>query len=133
MSLGVSARGLLHAAVAARLRSGTGLAVFDAAPVRAAAVPHAVVEEPVLSDWSTKSWAGREARLVVAVHDAGERPVRLRGLLETVEAAVASLPAELGEGWRVVRVTPGRSRIARGKSDRWVGTVEFTARMWREQ
>ena len=78
----MSAREVLLAATIARLRGTAGLAgagVFDAPPVRAA-LPYVQVEEPLLADWSTKSWAGREGRLTVLVLDGGERPVRLRTL-----------------------------------------------------
>jgi hypothetical protein len=113
-----------------------GVAVFDAPPVRAA-LPYLVVEEPVCADWSTKSWAGVEARVAVTLFDAGERPARLRGLLAAVEAAVAVMPPALDGGWRVARVALARSRIAQVRGtgaggDRWLGQAEFVARVWRE-
>ena len=58
----MSAREALLAATIAQLRGAAGLvgaSVFDTAPVRSA-LPYVQVEEPLLSDWSTKSWAGRE-------------------------------------------------------------------------
>ncbi len=126
---------MLGAAVVARLRADpalAGVAVFDAPPVRAA-LPHAVVEEAVLGEWGTKSFAGHEARFAVLVWDAGERPVRLRALLGAVEAAVGSLPAELGGGWRVAGARVVRSRLARASGERWVGSVDVFVRMWREE
>lgn len=130
----MSAREVLAAAVVARLRADpalAGVAVFDAPPVRAA-LPYAVVEEPVLGEWGTKTWAGREARFAVLLWDAGERPVRLRALLEAVEAATESLPPLLGAGWRVAGARLVRSRVARAPGERWVGSVEMVVRMWRE-
>lgn len=127
----MSAREALVAAVCACLRERLdGCAVFDAPPVRAA-VPYAVVDEPVMAPWGTKSWTGHEVRVAVGIWDEGERPVRLRGLLGAVEAAVVELPPDLGDGWRVVRVELARSRIGRGPGERWVARAAFGVRVWR--
>lgn len=123
----MSGRSVLQAAIVARLNAVLDVSVFDAPPARGG-LPYAVVDEPVLSDWSTKSWSGREGRVVLTLHDGGERPVRLRGLLA---AAEDGLPADLGEGWRVVRLALMRSRVLR-VGDRWRGTTEFLVRMYRE-
>jgi hypothetical protein len=127
---------VLTAALAAHLRGCpalAGCAVFDAPPVRGG-LPFVVVEEPVLADASASGWAGREGRVTVSIADAGERPVRLRGLLDAVEAWVAALPAAIGDGWRVVLLKPVRSRVVRsGGGDRWSGTAEFQVRMWRAE
>ncbi len=107
------------------------MTAFDAPPVRGA-VPHAVVEEAVLGDWSTTTWEGREGRVSVRFHDAGERPLRLRAAIEAGEAAVCALPPAIGDGWRVVRLRVARSRVAKS-GDRWIGTSEFLVRMWRQE
>lgn len=125
----MSARERLGDAVLAALGRVEGLLAFDAPPVRAA-VPYAVVEEPVLVDWSTKSWAGLEGRVSVAVHDEGERPARLREILGRAEAAVAAMGPDLGDGWRIAQVALARSRVARA-GGRWVGVGEFVVRVWR--
>lgn len=94
----MSARETLHAALVAVLEAALDeVAVFDAPPVRAPTC-HAVVEEPVLIDWSTKDIAGREGRVAVQLHDAGERPVRLRALTALAEEAVEAIDPVLGEG-----------------------------------
>jgi hypothetical protein len=125
----MSARAALQAAVVAALK-GAGVVAFDAPPVRAA-LPHAVVEEAVLADWSTTTWEGREGRLSIRFLDAGERPVRVRAAIDTGEAAVAAMAAAIGEGWRVVQLRVVRSRLVRS-GERWVGTSEFLVRMWRD-
>ena len=127
----MSVAALLQAAAVARLRASPVLApagVFDAPPVRAA-LPHAVVDEPLLTDWSTKSWAGREARLAVSVYDMAERPVRLRTLAAAVEEALLSLGGELGDGWRIASVAPVRSRVVRG-AERWTASIEVRVRLY---
>jgi len=126
----VSAGAVLQAGVVARLADVLDCAVFDAPPVRAA-IPHAVVEDPVLGDWSSATWRGREGRLVVTLHDGGERPVRLRAALGAAEAAVEGLDPLLSDGWRLVRAQLVRSRVLR-VGERWRGTSEFLVRMYRE-
>ncbi|MEG8014536.1 tail completion protein gp17 [Sphingomonas sp. 22R3R2A-7] len=126
----MSAGAVLQAGVVARLADVLDCAVFDAPPVRAA-IPHAVVEDPVLGDWSSVTWRGREGRLVVTLHDGGERPVRLRAALGAAEAAVEGLDPLLSDGWRLVRAQLVRSRVLR-VGERWRGTSEFLVRMYRE-
>jgi hypothetical protein len=105
---------------------------FDAPPVRAA-VPYAVVEDAVLARWGGAGIDGREGRVRIMLHDAGERPVRLRGLSAAVEAAVAGFSGDVGEGWRVVALRLVRSRTVRaGGGERWTATSEFAVTIYRE-
>ena len=127
----MSARVLLQAAVVAALKPALpGVRVFDAPPVRAS-VPYAVVDDPVLIDWSTKSWTGFEVRIVVTLTDAGERPVRLRDLAAAAEDAVCASGPEIGEGWRIVQFRLVKSRVTRGGNDRWSAASEFLVRLYR--
>jgi len=126
----VSGRVVLQAAIVARLNAVLDVSVFDAPPVRGG-LPYAVVDEPVLSDWSTKTWVGREGLVLLTLLDGGERPVRARALLAAAEEGLEALPPDLGEGWRVVRLALVRSRVLR-VGDRWRGTSEFLVRMYRE-
>lgn len=127
----MSVRTLLQAAVAARLATSvSGVRVLDAPPGRIGG-PYAVVDDPVLTDWSTKSWTGREGRLAVLLYDGGERPVRLRAACDAVETALADPPV-LSGGWRIVRLGFVRSRLARIATDRWSAVVEFQVRVMRE-
>jgi hypothetical protein len=132
----MSAREMLHAALVARLTAHAPLreavtAVCDAPPLRSAR-PYALVEEPLLADWSTKDLAGREARVTILLFDEGERPVRLRALAGEVEAAMAELPGDLGGGWRVAALALLRSRIVRDGERRWAAMTEYRVRMLRE-
>jgi|APFEC2959095171_1045051.scaffolds.fasta_scaffold00008_239 hypothetical protein len=122
----------LQAALTGALRDhaplGTLTGVFDAPPVRAA-LPYAVVGEAVLADWSTKDTKGREARVAVMLHDGGERPARLRLLAGEVETAIAAMPRDLGDGWRIVSLAFVRSRIVPNGAGRWIATSEYRVRM----
>ncbi len=122
---------LLQGMLVERLRAALpGTAVFDAPPVRAAR-PYAVVDAPVLTDWGTKDTAGREGRVAVLLHDAGERPVRLRELAAAAEGAVLDAPPVLA-GWRIVSLIFVRSRLLREGEGRWIAGIEFRVRMLAE-
>ncbi|KQM64426.1 hypothetical protein ASE75_10700 [Sphingomonas sp. Leaf17] len=129
----MTARAALQAGVLAAARAGVpGFALFDAPPVRAT-VPYGLVVDPVLVDWSAKDWSGREGRIVVVLHDAGERPVRLRVAIEGIEDAVCAMPVDLGGGWRIASIRFVRGRMTRGAADRWSAASEFAVRMYRAQ
>lgn len=120
----------LQAALVAAV--GTVVTTFDAPPVRAA-LPHAVVEDAVLARWGGAGIDGREGRVRIALHDAGERPVRLRALAAEVEAVVTALSGAIDGGWRVVALRLVRTRIVKsGGGDRWAATGEFAVKIYRE-
>ena len=128
---------LLQAAIKAALEdhaplAGAVTAVFDAPPVRAA-LPHALVEEAVLTDWSTKDMTGREGRVTILLRDGGERPARLRALAGAAEDAIEAMPGALGEGWRIVSLVLLRSRIVREGDSRWMAASEYRVRMLRSE
>lgn len=132
----MSAHELLQASLRAALRghapfSGGVTAVFDAPPLRAA-LPYALVDEPLLVDWGTKDMAGREGRIAVLLRDAGERPVRLRTLIGEADAAIEEMPRALGGGWFVTSLALIRSRIVREGDGRWMAASEWRVRMLRE-
>jgi hypothetical protein len=105
---------------------------FDAPPVRAA-LPYAVVEDATLARWGGAGIDGCEGRVRIVLHDAGERPLRLRTLVAAVEAAASGMSGEIGGGWRVVALRLVRSRIVRsGGGDRWTATSEFAVKIYRE-
>lgn len=129
----MSAGAWIQAAVAEALRSRAefaDLAVFDAPPVRSA-TPYAVVGEAELVDWSTKDWTGRSGRIAVTLHDAGERPVRVRALIGAVAETIEALSGDLGAGWRATGFRLVRERLALTASSRWTATSEFAVRVYR--
>ena len=125
MSAGV----VLHAAVLAHLKATCR--VFDA-PAARAAMPVAVLGEAVLGASDAAGVSGRTGTIVVDYVDTGESPARLRALVGAVEAA-AGVPRGLGEGWQLTGLRLTKSRIQRGKGDRWVASSEFAVRMYRVQ
>ncbi|MDQ8757845.1 DUF3168 domain-containing protein [Sphingosinicella sp. LHD-64] len=123
----ISAGEALLAAAIQRLRSVKGLTgVHERAPVQAA-FPHATVEVGPEVGWGHKTGLGRELRLAVIVRDKGERPERLRRLMDAAEAAVGEVEP-LPEGWQIVTLNFLRSRTVRDGTS-WAGVLDFRARM----
>jgi hypothetical protein len=105
--------------------------VFDGVPA-GAALPHASVEGGSAADWSTKTETGREIRTAVVLRERAARAARLHALMAAAEAAIAALPAQLDDGWRVGSVTLLRSRIARSVRDPWAGLIEHRVRVLKQ-
>ena len=104
--------------------------LFDGQPVRAS-VPYAVVGECLANDWGAKNLDGRELRLTISLHDAGETPGRLAVLLERIGGVMEGL--EDAEGWRIVGVRLIRSRVVKGREkDAWQAVVDYRVRVVRE-
>ena len=130
MSAEVTVRAAIVAALGgdAALMSGLN-GLFDGQPVRAS-VPYAVVGECIGSDWGAKDLDGRELRLTISLHDAGETPGRLAVLLARVGGVMQLL--EDAEGWRVVGVRLIRSRVVKGRDkDAWQAVVDYRVRVVR--
>lgn len=132
----MSAEVVVRGAVIAALRGDEELmgglnGVFDGAPVRAS-VPYAVVGECLASEWGAKGLDGRELRLTIGLHDAGEGPGRLAVLLGRVEPVVETV--EAGDaGWRVVGVRLVRSRVFKVRDkDGWQAVVDYRLRVVRD-
>ena len=130
MSAEVVVRAAVIAALDADVELMSGLnGLFDGQPVRAS-VPYAVVGECIASDWGTKDVDGRELRLTISLHDAGETPGRLAVLLARVGGVMQLL--EDAEGWRVVGVRLIRSRVVKGREkDAWQAVVDYRVRVVR--
>ncbi len=132
MSAGVVLRDAVvaHLAGVGRVFDAPPARVFDAPPARGA-MPYVVVEDPVLAAGDAVGLAGRTGTVAVSCVDTGVSPERVRALLAGVEAAMASLPAQLGDAWRVTAVRLARSAVAQGKGERWTATSVFAVRMFR--
>lgn len=121
----------LQKAVVAHLSADPALAeltgVYDGPPPRAA-FPYAAIGDGMVSDWSTKTEAGREVRFAVTLWDDGEVPARLRRLTGAVEAAMATLPRTLADG-RIISLIFLRTLIARDPAGPWGGLVEHRIRI----
>ncbi|HEX7875153.1 MAG TPA: DUF3168 domain-containing protein [Sphingobium sp.] len=129
----MSAEVTVRAAVIAALRGDAELmgglnGLFDGQPVRAS-TPYAVVGECIAGDWGAKGVDGRELRLSISLHDAGETPGRLAGLLARIDPAVQAADAG-GEGWRIIGARLVRSRLVKaGKGDGWQAVVDYRLRV----
>ncbi|HEY0625474.1 MAG TPA: DUF3168 domain-containing protein [Allosphingosinicella sp.] len=121
----MSAGEKLQAAAIAALKAMGRFGVYEGPPVQAV-MPHAIVEAGPESDWSHKSGAGREVRLAVTLKDVGERPVRLRALMDEAEAALEGLAPD---GWQLVTMRMMRSGMARDAKGVWTGASDYRARM----
>lgn len=117
---------LCEAAVAALAGVGGIGRVYDAPPLQAA-VPYALVQCDLESDWSHKGGGGREVRLAATVFDKGERPERLRRLAAEAEAALGAVA--VGGGWRLVTMRYLRMRIVHEPKGGWAAVIEFRARL----
>ena len=123
----MSAGEKLQQAAIAALRNLDRFGVYEG-PALQTAMPHAAVEAGAEADWSHKSGDGREVRLAVIFRDQGQRPVRLRLLMDEAEAALGKLTPE---GWQLVTLQLMRRRLAREPKG-WVGAIDYRARMLRQ-
>lgn len=89
--------------------------VFDGVPPRASA-PFLSVGGAEGSDWGTKDRAGREVRLTLALHGAGEAAGG--DAAGQVEAAVAMLRGPAGD-WTIVSARVVRTRFALMRDAGW--------------
>lgn len=103
--------------------------VYDAPPLQAV-VPYALVTIDSEADWSHKSGEGREVRLAATIRDKGERPLRLRRLVQEVQAGLAALSPAMPP-WRLVTMRLVRSRIVAVPREGFAAVVEFRARLLR--
>ena len=101
--------------------------IYDGPPPRAA-FPYISVAESLVSDWSTKTAAGREIRLALTLWDDGEEASRLHILMGHVEDAVAGMARDL-PGWRVASNMFLRALVVRDAAEPWAGLVEFRMRV----
>lgn len=129
----MSAEVAVREAVIAALKGDAALmgglnGLFDGQPVRAS-VPYAVVGECIATDWGAKELEGRELRLAVNLHDAGEAPTRLAALSARVDAAIAGADAAT-QGWRIVTARLVRSRLVKGAGrDGWQAVADYRLRV----
>ena len=121
----MSAGGALQTAIAAALAPIDGLTgVFDGPPARAA-YPYATLDATTEGDWSHKSGIGREVLVAITIWD--DEPVRLHGLADELEGALADLG--MIDGWQLVTMRLVRRRVLRDVAGPWAAAIDFRARM----
>jgi Protein of unknown function (DUF3168) len=101
--------------------------VYDGAPPRAA-FPYIVISDSPVTDWSTKTQAGREIRLALTIWDDGEVAESLRTLMIAVETAMEGFPRNL-PGWRVASLVFLRSLISRTPDAPSAALIEYRVRV----
>lgn len=127
----MSAGAALAEAALAALAAVDGLTGRHEARPLQAAFPYATVETGLETDWGHKNGVGREVRLTVVLRDSGERPARLRRLMEESEAALAAIGGSMS-GWRLVSLVFLRSRLVPEAERRWAGAIDYRARLLAE-
>lgn len=100
--------------------------VFHRMPARIAA-PFVVLDDVLATDWSTKDRPGREARLAFIVRDGSDDAQPVAAIAAALEARIAVMPRS-GDGYRLVSLTPLRSRTLRIEA-LWVVTLDYRARL----
>lgn len=132
----MSAEVAVRAAVIDALRADSALmdglnSLFDGEPVRAS-LPYGVVGECLGADWGGKDVAGRELRLTIGLHDGGETPGRLAGMIARIDPVLAGVAVR--DGWRVVTARLVRSRVTRAarQGGGWTAVVDYRVRAVRE-
>lgn len=117
----------LAAELIARLhRIGELSGVHELAPVQASP-PFATVETGPEADWSHKTGKGRELRVAIIVRDKGERPDRIRRLIDQVQTEIEQIGPDVGS-WRLATLVFLRSRTIR-EAGGWAATIEYRARL----
>ena len=101
--------------------------VYDGPPPRAG-FPYISVADGLVTDWSTKTAAGREIRLALTIWDDGEEASRLHTLMGHAEDAIAGMARDL-PGWRVASNVFLRSLVVRDAAGPWAGLVEHRIRI----
>lgn len=91
-------------------------------------LPQVTIEWPLVSDWGTKTEAGREVRTAVTVRVAKGQRGRLPALTQAVEAAGVSLSGAI-EGWQVASAVFVRTRVSDGREGVRSAQVEHRVRV----
>ncbi len=135
----MSAEVSVRAGVLAALREDAELSavlngVHDGPPGRAAP-PYAVLGECIASEWGAKGVDGRELRLTVSLHDAGDRADRIGAMIGRIGPIMQALEMA-GAGWRVLSARLIRSRVMRtGTRDGegWRAVIDYRMRVVSEE
>ena len=94
----------------------------------AGSLPRIEIEWPLVSDWGTKSEAGRELRLLSTIRLAKGQRARLPGFVEAVERAGVSLGGII-DGWAVASAILVRTQTADDRDGTRVARTEHRIRV----
>lgn len=100
--------------------------VFHRSPARIAA-PYVLLDDVLAVDWSTKDFAGREARLSITIRDGSDDAAPVSAIAAAVEARLLTTPST-GACYQLVSLAPLRSRTMRAGA-LWLVTLDYRARL----
>jgi hypothetical protein len=126
MSADEAVRDGLIAALAAQ-PAFAGVAGLGLEPT-AGSLPQVDIAWPLVSDWGTKSEAGRELRTLVTVRVAKGQRARMPAMVAAAEAAGASLGGVI-DGWSVGSAVLMRTQIADERDGVRVARIEHRVRV----
>ena len=100
--------------------------VFHRAPARIA-VPYALLDDVLATDWGTKDRPGRELRLAFSIRDGSQDAGPVSAIAAALETRLMAMPPS-GSGYRLVSLHPLRSRSVR-IGETWLVTLDYRARL----
>ncbi len=132
----MSAEWELRAALLDVLRSNSAImarvnGVFDERPITASA-PYIELLSSISSDWSSKSFDGREVRLSIALTSAAQENAPDVRTMDLIEQAVQNMPANIPSDearYKIVNIIYIRARTRHDADNRWTVMIEFRVRL----
>lgn len=91
-------------------------------------LPRIEVQEPLVADWGTKDWRGRELRTAVTIRVAAGQRERLAAMRSAAEAAGEAIARDL-DGWRVASALLLRARTIEERNGTRTLLVEHRVRV----
>lgn len=134
----MSAEWQLRQAVLQALRSDDEIlarvnGIFDERPITASA-PYIELLNSISTDWSSKSFEGREVRLSIALRSAAQEDAPDILSLDLIEQSVLNLDANIPidpPQFKIINRQYIRSRSGHDADGRWTIIIEFRVRMQR--
>lgn len=132
----MSAEWELRAALLDALRSNSAImarvnGVFDELPIVASA-PYVELLSSISSDWSSKSFDGREVRLSIALISAAQENAPDVSTIDLIEQVVQNLPANIptdNPHYKIINSIYIRARTRHDADNRWTIMSDFRVRL----
>ncbi len=132
----MSAEWELRAALLDALRSNSAImarvnAVFDERPINASA-PYIELLSSISSDWSSKSFTGREVRLSIALISAAQENAPDVTTMDLIERTVQNMPVNIPVKeplYKLINCIYIRARTRHDADNRWTIVSDFRVRL----